>query len=59
MHDYDDHKKVIGLCTDLKEKKVVTTLPRNAHKLVSESLKHSKPWQFLNDEFQLNGFFRF
>lgn len=59
MHDYDDHKKVICLCTNLKNKFIRNDLVSKARLLVEESLMQANPAQFLNLEFQLNGFFRF
>ena len=58
MHDYDDHKKMLVLCSNLKEENIQEGLPLNARRLVSESLKHFSPAEFLIKEFQLNGFFR-
>lgn len=59
MHDYDDHKKAIRLCLNLKRKLIMERLTVNAQRLVQESLKHTSPAEFLINEFQLNGFFRF
>lgn len=59
MHDFDDHKKVICLCANLNNKFIRNVLVSKARLLVEESLLHTNPAQFLNLEFQLNGFFRF
>lgn len=58
MHDYDDHKKVICLCANLKNKFIKDILSPKAKLLIEESFMHSNPAYFLNVEFQLNGFFR-
>ena len=58
MHDYDDHEKVICLSSDIKGKLIRPILAPKALQLVKESFAHSSPAQFLNREFQLNGFFR-
>lgn len=59
MYDYNDHKKVISLCVDLMQKRILNGLSVNAYRLVDESLKHTSPADFLIKEFQLSGFFRF
>ncbi len=59
LHDYDDHEKIISLCSDLKNKFIRDILTFKAKLLVEESLMHHNPAQFLNNEFQLNGFFIF
>jgi len=59
MHDYEDHKKVIGLCSNLQQKRVRDGLSINAYRLVIESLKHKSPSEFLIHNYQLYGFFRF
>ena len=59
MHDNSDHKNAIVLSKNLKSKQALSGLPYMAHRLVLESLKHVSPSEFLNKEFQLNGFFRF
>lgn len=57
MHDFDDHKKELSLCSNLKEGSIRKTLAPRAYRLVAESLNHVSPTDFLNCEFQLNGFF--
>ncbi|GEM_PF-2410424 len=58
MHDYDDHKKAIIICFDIEQKDIRNSLTPNGRRLVRASLKHPSPSEFLNEEFQLNGFFR-
>lgn len=58
MHDYDNHKKVICLCSNLKDKIIKNGLPTKAMLLVNESIDHASAAQFLNFEFKLSGFFR-
>ncbi len=58
LHDYDDHRRTITLCSNLKSGTISDDLGLNAVLLVSESLKHPSPAEFLIREFQLNGFFR-
>lgn len=59
MHDYNDHKRAISLCADLKQKSIRSGLSVYSKRLVTESLKFPKSSVFLNKEFQLHGFFRF
>ena len=58
MHDYVDHKKAIVICNDLASKNIPEGFSPGIQKLVAESLMHLSPTDFLNNEFQLNGFFR-
>lgn len=58
VHDYDDHKGVISLCANLARKQIRNGLSAGIRRLVTESLEHSSPSEFLNKEFQLNGFFK-
>lgn len=59
MQDYHDHKKSIPLCYNVKRKLIEVTLSAKAQLLIEESLLHPVPAKFLNDEFMLNGSFRF
>lgn len=58
MHDYDDHRKTLTLVRKIDTKKIRLGLTTNSHNLIKESLYHSKPAEFLNMGFKLNGFFR-
>ena len=58
MHDFNDHKREISICSDVKNKVIKIALSPTAKLLVKESLLHSDPVKFLNDEFKLYGFFR-
>ena len=58
MHDFNDHQRKIGICLDVKRKIIKDTLSPIAKLLVKESLLHTDPAKFLNDEFKLYGFFR-
>ena len=58
MHDYDDHKKEIVICSNIEEKIVGKGLGVIARRVVKESLRRPSPTAFLIQEFQLNGFFR-
>lgn len=58
MHDFNDHKRAIGICSDIKNKIIEATLSPIAKLLIKESLIHTDPAKFLNDEFKLYGFFR-
>ncbi len=58
MHDYDDHKKALSLCSDIEQKKIREGLMSKSHRLAKESLKHPSPAEFLNNESKLYGFFR-
>ncbi len=59
MHDFHDHKKVITLCFSINSKILRKGLTIKSQKLVMNSLNQNIPSEFLNNEFQLNGFFRF
>ena len=59
LHDYDDHFKTIVLCFDMPKKRLRRGLSYHSQKLVRKSLNYRKPSDFLNNEFRLNGFFRF
>ena len=59
MHDYDDHNKVITICSNLKNKFIkrdVFTV--RAIFVVENALDQDDPSVFLNSSFKLNGFFR-
>lgn len=58
MHDYDDHKKVMHLCFDIRKKQTKIGLKTYAERLVNEALTHHLPSAFLNHNFKLYGFFR-
>jgi hypothetical protein len=59
MHDYDDHSKVIYICLNTKKKKAQQHLTSKAKLVVENSLDQLHPSKYLNDQFQLYGFFRF
>lgn len=59
MHDYDDHKKSFALSRSMNNKEISHGLTANALRLVKESLNRVSPADFLIEQFQLNGFFRF
>ncbi|MBC7421677.1 MAG: hypothetical protein H7328_13190 [Bdellovibrio sp.] len=59
VHDYDDHRKQLFLSLDVFNKLARPELPLKVINLVNESLKQSHPANFLNNEFLLNGFFRY
>ncbi|MBC7420838.1 MAG: hypothetical protein H7328_08920 [Bdellovibrio sp.] len=58
VHDYDDHKKQMYICNNVKDKKIRKGLSDRAQKLTREALKYSSPAQFLNSGFLLYGFFQ-
>ena len=59
MHDFSNHNRTIGLCSDIKNKFITVTISPTAKLLVKESLIHIDPAKFLNEQFKLYGFFRF
>ena len=59
MHDYDNHKNVVRLSSNMLRRAVWEGLTGNAQIVVSESLNQASPAVFLNDEFKLYGFFKF
>lgn len=58
MHDYGEHQKALTLSRDIVNKQVRDGLKTNSLNLVKESLLQPKPSEFLNNGFNLNGFFR-
>ena len=58
MHDYDDHKKLVQISRNVASRATAAVLSNRAQYLIEESLRHKSPSKFLNDQFQLYGFFR-
>ncbi len=59
MHDFNDHSKMISVCTDLNRNIIPGKIKGNARHLVEKSLEFDSPSEFLNTNFILYGFFRF
>jgi hypothetical protein len=57
MHDDSDHKKIVPLVDNLREKYILPFNEKKATALIRESLNHNEPALFLNEEFESYGFF--
>ena len=58
LHDYDNHARTIVLVFDVRRKRIEKWLSRSAHLIVERSLMNKAPAKYLNEGFQLYGFFK-
>ncbi len=58
VHDYSYHKNAITIVHSVRQINLNISLKGNAKLLCLEALTRPDPAQYLNEEFQLYGFFR-
>ena len=58
VHDYNNHQNVIPIVHSALQRDLNIHLKGNAKTLCLEALTHPDPALYLNEEFQLYGFFR-